>query len=209
MDKKFVSNSSESSRMFRSNFLESLSKIHYSVPLFIYIPVILYFLYRTFFSLPTGIFTGVLLFGAGLFFWSFLEYVLHRFVFHYKLKGKIGERIHFIFHGVHHDYPNDAMRLVLPPSVSIPLAILFYYFFYLIFGAVYMSPIYAGFVTGYLIYDISHYAIHHSTFKNKFWQNIKKHHMYHHYKDDHAGYGVSSKFWDIIFGTDFKRKPEL
>ncbi len=195
--------------MFKSNLLEALSKIHYSVPLFIYIPVILYFLYKTFFSLPTGVFIGIVLFGTGLFFWSFLEYVLHRFVFHYKLKGKIGERIHFIFHGVHHDYPNDAMRLVLPPSVSIPLAILFYYFHYFLFGSVYMSPIYAGFVTGYLIYDISHYAIHHSTFKNKFWQNIKKHHMYHHYKDDHAGYGVSSKFWDIIFGTDFKRKQEL
>ena len=209
MEKKFVSNSSESSRMFKSNFLEALSKIHYSVPLFIYIPVILYFLYKTFFSLPTGILTGIFLYGAGLFCWSFLEYVLHRFVFHYKLKGKIGERIHFIFHGVHHDYPNDAMRLVLPPSVSIPLAILFYYFYYLVFGSVYMAPVYAGFVTGYLIYDISHYAIHHSTFKNKFWQNIKKHHMYHHYKDDHAGYGVSSKFWDIIFGTDFKRRQEF
>lgn len=205
MEKKFVSNSSESSRMFKSDLLESLSKIHYSVPLFIYIPVIGYFLYITFFASSIGIILGIVLIVAGLFAWSFLEYVLHRFVFHYKLKGRIGERIHFIFHGVHHDYPNDAMRLVLPPSVSIPLAILFYYFYFLLLGPMYMAPVYAGFVAGYLFYDISHYAIHHSTFKSKFWQNIKKHHMQHHYKDDHSGYGVSSKFWDIIFNTDFKR----
>lgn len=206
MEKKFISNSSESSRMFRNNVLEALSKVHFTVPLFIYIPVILAFLYKTFFVLHMGIFKATMLIGAGLFAWSFLEYVLHRFVFHYKLKGRIGERIHFIFHGVHHDYPNDAMRLVLPPSVSIPLAVLFYYFYLFLLGPVYMSPVYAGFVSGYLFYDISHYAIHHGTFKSKFWQNIKKHHMQHHYKDDLSGYGVSSKFWDIIFNTDFKRR---
>jgi sterol desaturase/sphingolipid hydroxylase (fatty acid hydroxylase superfamily) len=206
MEKKFVSNSSESARMFKNNLLEGLSKVHYSVPLFIYVPVIIYFLINTFFLRPVGIIQGLLLIGVGLFAWSFLEYVLHRFVFHYKLKGKIGERIHFIFHGVHHDYPNDAMRLVLPPSVSIPLAVLFYYFYLLLLGNMYMSPVYAGFVSGYLFYDISHYAIHHSTFKSKFWQTIKKHHMQHHYKDDHSGYGVSSKFWDIVFNTDFKKR---
>jgi sterol desaturase/sphingolipid hydroxylase (fatty acid hydroxylase superfamily) len=206
MEKKFVSNNPESSRMFKNNILEALSKVHYSIPLFLYIPVIVYFIYKAFFISGMSIVTGLSLIVGGLFAWSFLEYVLHRFVFHYQLKGKIGARIHFIFHGVHHDYPNDAMRLVLPPSVSVPLAFLFYFLYLYLLGPIYMAPVYAGFVSGYLFYDISHYAIHHSTFKSKFWQTLKKHHMQHHYKDDHAGYGVSSKFWDIIFNTDFKRK---
>lgn len=208
MEKKFVSNSKESIRMFNNNILEALSKIHFSVPLFIYIPVILYFLYRAAFINQLGVITIVGLVLAGIFAWTFLEYVLHRFVFHYKLKGRIGERIHFIFHGVHHDYPNDAFRLVLPPSVSIPLAVLFYYFYLLLIGPHYMAPVYAGFVAGYLFYDTSHYAIHHFNFKNKFWQTLKKHHMYHHYKDDAAGYGVSSKLWDYVFNTDFKKQHD-
>jgi len=124
-------------------------------------------------------------------------------LFHYVPKGKIGARIHFIFHGVHHDYPNDAMRLVMPPAMSVPLAVLFYFLFKFIFGEVIMLPFFAGFVSGYLFYDISHYAIHHINFKNKFWLQLKKHHMFHHYKDSKNGFGVTSNLWDKIFRTDF------
>lgn len=67
-------------------------------------------------------------------------------------------------------------------------------------------PFFAGFILGYLFYDISHYAIHHFNMHSKFWLAIKNHHMLHHYQDEYKGYGVSSPFWDIIFGTTFKKK---
>ena len=129
---------------------------------------------------------------------------MHRFLFHYHPTSEFGKRIHFIFHGVHHDYPNDAKRLVMAPAVSVPLAVLYYFLFRLLLGEMNVAPFFTGFVVGYLFYDMTHYAIHHFTFKSGIWLKIKKHHMVHHYKDHDHGYGVSSKLWDIIFRTDFK-----
>jgi sterol desaturase/sphingolipid hydroxylase (fatty acid hydroxylase superfamily) len=209
MPKKYVSNSTESSRMFKSNFLESLSKVHYSVPLFIFVPVILYFIWKA--LVPGGLswYEFVLTVLGGLFVWTFTEYFMHRFVFHFNPRGQIMERIHFIFHGVHHDYPNDAKRLVMPPSVSIPLAAGFYFLFTLFMGEYFVAAFFSGFMTGYLFYDMSHYALHHANFKSPFWKKLKKHHMQHHYQDPSKGYGVSSDIWDRIFDSNEKSPKNL
>ncbi|SKB92877.1 sterol desaturase family protein [Dyadobacter psychrophilus] len=211
MAKNYVSNSTESSRMFKSNFLESLSKVHFSVPLFIFIPVIVCSSWKS--LQPGGLvwYDFVLTVLGGLFVWTFTEYFMHRFVFHFSPKGKLMERIHFIFHGVHHDYPNDSKRLVMPPSVSIPLATGFYFLFAIFMDEFRVAAFFSGFMTGYLFYDMSHYALHHANFKSPFWKKLKKHHMQHHYADSEKGYGVSSDFWDKIFNTkDGKReKAEL
>lgn len=208
MARNFISNKDESVRMFQNDLLDKLTRIHFSVPLFIFVPVILYFIYQSFFTLGLTI----LAFGAylvfGLFIWTLTEYVLHRFVFHWCPPGKWGERIHFIFHGVHHDYPSDSKRLVMVPTVSIPLAALFFWLFRLMIGPVHVAPFFVGFLCGYLFYDMTHYAIHHYNFKSKFWLDLKQHHMRHHYLDAHNGFGVSSKFWDLVFRTTFRRKSE-
>ncbi|WP_428667416.1 sterol desaturase family protein [Runella sp.] len=203
MPKKYVSNSTESNRMFKSDLLEALSKVHYTVPLFIFLPVIGYFSWKSLFEGDFSVATFAGYYLAGLFVWSFTEYFMHRFVFHFTPKGKLMERIHFIFHGVHHDYPNDAKRLVMPPSVSIPLATAFYFLFALFLGKYALGAFFAGFISGYLFYDMSHYALHHANFKSGFWKKLKKHHMLHHYSEADKGYGVSSDFWDKIFGSAF------
>jgi 4-hydroxysphinganine ceramide fatty acyl 2-hydroxylase len=207
MKKNYVSNSQESVRMFKSDLLESLSKVHFTVPIFIFVPVILYCTYRALFQTPIGIVTYFELFILGLFIWTFVEYIMHRFVFHYMPPDKPwAMRMHFIFHGVHHDYPSDAKRLVLPPSVSIPLATCFYFLFKAILPPNDVFGFFPGFILGYLIYDISHYAIHHFNFKGNIWKKIKQHHMLHHYQDPGKGYGVSSPLWDKIFRSDFIKK---
>ncbi|WP_374166720.1 sterol desaturase family protein [Arcticibacter sp. MXS-1] len=206
MKKNFVSNSPESQRMFRSDLLESLSKVPFYVPLIVYLPVIAYLAWL---GLEKAGMTAVHFAGAlvgGLLVWSLIEYVLHRFVFHFHPTSEWGKRIHFIFHGVHHDYPNDAKRLVMPPSASIPLAVLFYLLFRAVMPAYYLYAFFAGFLTGYLLYDMTHYALHHYNFKNGFWKKLKKHHMLHHYSDETKGYGVSSSLWDGIFKTNFSKK---
>ena len=206
MKKNFVSNSSDSIRMFKNNFLESLSKVNFYIPLLVYIPVIIYLGWYALFKIQLNILTFLGLIALGLFVWSFTEYILHRFIFHYYPKEKWLQRIHFIFHGVHHDYPNDAKRLVMPPSASIPLAIGFYYLFaYLMPGGT-NEAFFIGFISGYLIYDMVHYALHHANFKNGFWKKLKQHHMLHHYSDATKGYGVSSDFWDRILGSNFLKK---
>jgi sterol desaturase/sphingolipid hydroxylase (fatty acid hydroxylase superfamily) len=191
--------------MFKSNLLEGLSKIHFSVPLFIFGPAIVYFIYLAIANnISLTAFIGY--FFVGIFVWTATEYVLHRFLFHYVPKSQWGLRLHFIFHGVHHDYPRDAKRLVMVPSVSIPLAALFYFLFSLFLSPVNLYAFFPGFLLGYLAYDMTHYAIHHANFKSSFWKKIKQHHMLHHYDDPTKGYGVSSVLWDKILDSDFPKK---
>ena len=192
--------------MFRNGIMESLSKVHYSVPLFIYIPVIGYFIYRSFAVVNNSGGWFFLYLLAGIFIWTITEYLLHRYIFHFVPKSKWGLRLHFIFHGVHHDFPRDARRLVLPPSASIPLAVLFYLLFLWLLPVRMMDAFFAGFLIGYLIYDMTHYAIHHASFKNPVLKRIKQHHMLHHYADSSKGYGVSSSLWDIFFQSGFDNK---
>ena len=203
MTKNYISNKDESPRMFKSDILEAFSKVHWSTPLFIFIPIILYSLYRSHFVLAIDIELILLYFIIGLIVWTLTEYLLHRFIFHYQPSSKFGQRLHFIFHGVHHDYPNDSKRLVMPPSVSLPLATLFFFLFQSLFGMVLVFPFFAGFILGYLFYDMTHYAVHHYNMKNKFWLYIKKHHMLHHYKHSDKGFGVSQPAWDYVFNTKF------
>lgn len=205
MKAKFVSNSHESSRMFKSDLLESLSKVHFSVPLFLFIPIISYFYWRAIMMYPGGSVLVISIIG-GLLIWTITEYSLHRFIFHYEPPSKWGQRIHFIFHGVHHDFPNDALRLVMPPSVSLPLATGFYFLFKAILHVTYLNGFFASFLVGYLFYDISHYALHHKQFKSALWKKLKDHHMHHHYMDSTKGYGVSSPLWDDILKSNFKKK---
>jgi sterol desaturase/sphingolipid hydroxylase (fatty acid hydroxylase superfamily) len=208
MAKKFISNKDETVRMFRNDFLESLSKVHPAVPLIIFVPVILYMLYFSIFTLKISALSIVGLIIFGLFIWTITEYLLHRFIFHWELKSKLGARIHFIFHGVHHDYPSDSKRLVMPPSVSIPLATFFYFLFRFLIGEISINPFFAGFLIGYLFYDMTHYAVHHFNMHSKFWLAIKNHHIKHHYQSPDKGYGVSSPIWDYIFRTQFLKKEE-
>jgi 4-hydroxysphinganine ceramide fatty acyl 2-hydroxylase len=212
MPKNFVSNKDETVRMFKSDFFESLSRVHFTVPLYIFLPIIFYFLYRSIWFFEIKVLSILSLIIIGLFVWTLTEYTLHRFVFHFQPKSQLGQKLHFIFHGVHHDYPSDSKRLVMPPSVSLPLATLFYFLFSVILGVAFVAPFFVGFLIGYLFYDLSHYAIHHFNMHGKIWLAIKNHHMKHHYQDPAKGFGVSTPLWDIIIGTNFlqnKNKKEI
>ncbi len=207
MPKLYVSNKDESARLFKSDFLEMFSHVHPSVPLIVYIPVMSYFLYKAYIGPELSGTAIVGLFFFGLFFWTLTEYLLHRFVFHYEPKSEWGKYLHFMMHGVHHDYPNDSLRLVMPPVVSIPLAVMFYYLFVAVLGPVMTAPFYAGFLLGYMIYDSWHYASHHFAMKSAGWLWLKQYHMLHHYQDPNTRFGVSSPLWDYVFGT-VATKPE-
>jgi sterol desaturase/sphingolipid hydroxylase (fatty acid hydroxylase superfamily) len=139
--------------------------------------------------------------GGGYVFWTFTEYWLHRAVFHFEPEDGIGARLHWIMHGVHHDHPNDPMRLVMPPSVSIPLASLFYVAFYFVLGSTYALGFGAGFLGGYLLYDMAHYHMHHHKPRTRLGKRLRELHMRHHFQDDTRGFGVSAPWWDYAFGT--------
>src|SRR5438093_11938950 len=133
-ERLYVSNKNETVRMFESDFIEFFSRVHPATPLVLYLPVVGFMLYISLWQRQLSIWAVVALFLLGMLLWTLLEYLIHRYIFHYEPKTRIGKRLHYIVHGVHHDYPNDARRLVMPPSVSVPLAFLFYGMFLLIFG---------------------------------------------------------------------------
>ena len=222
MAKRYVSNKDESVRMFKSDFFEKFTHIHPAVPHLIYIPVIAAMLYCSYrFEIPWS--RAALLFLAGLAIWTLTEYLVHRFAFHVRnetmeevtkvlanlapgepaypaLKGW-RQKHYFLAHGVHHDYPNDSKRLVMAPVISIPLGVFFYFAFRFAFGADVAPAMFAGMVFGYLIYDTTHFAVHHWRLHSRVTLYLKKHHFRHHYADPDKDYGVSSPLWDIIFRT--------
>jgi dihydroceramide fatty acyl 2-hydroxylase len=201
-----ISHAKEPIRLFKSDFLEFFTHIHPAVVLVIWTPVVAYCLavaIRPGSASPLGLTLGFL---AGLFLWTFAEYTLHRFVFHFPPRTPRQERLVFLFHGIHHAQPQCKTRLVMPPAVSIPLALLFYGVFHLVLATLLgipagVAPTFAGFVAGYLVYDMTHYATHHFPMRRGFLRFLKRYHMQHHYKTPTERFGVSSPLWDIVFDT--------
>jgi sterol desaturase/sphingolipid hydroxylase (fatty acid hydroxylase superfamily) len=185
--------------MFDTRWLDKLSRVHPSVPLIIFVPAIAVLLVEGFVH-GAGAWTPAWLLG-GYLFWTLTEYWLHRIVFHFEPEDGIGARLHWIIHGVHHDHPNDPMRLVMPPSVSVPLAAIFIFVFSLVLGSPAFLPFGAGFLAGYLFYDMLHYHVHHHTPTTALGKRLRELHMRHHFQNHERGYGVSAPFWDHVFGT--------
>ena len=189
--------------MFDSDLLDRLSRVHPVVPPLIFLPasVVLFVLGAK--QLTTA--ETVALVASGWLFWTLMEYWIHRIVFHFEPESGPGARFHWIIHGVHHDHPNDPLRLVMPPSVSVPLAAAFYALFVLVLGTDPGNIFAAGFLLGYLVYDMTHYYLHHFTPKTRFGKVMRELHMRHHFQDDTRGFGISAPFWDYIFGTPLRR----
>src|ERR671928_384566 len=189
-----------SPRMFESDLLDKLSRVHPAVPVIIFVPEIAVLLVL---AVRGGGTTGlglVGLFVGGYFFWTLMEYWIHRVIFHFEPEEGFGARLHWIIHGVHHDHPNDPLRLVMPPSVSVPLALLFFWGFTVVLGTPAAYVVGAGFVFGYLLYDMTHYHVHHHKPRTRVGKRMRELHMRHHFQDDTRGFGVSAPWWDHVFG---------
>lgn len=190
--------------MFESRLLDALSRVHPVVPLIIFVPGIALLEAWGLSSVSVLVAIGLLIAGYAL--WTLFEYWLHRLVFHFEPADGIGARLHWIIHGVHHDHPNDPMRLVMPPAVSVPLAAAVFGLLYLAFGSSYAPGIGAGFFLGYLVYDMMHYYLHH--FRPHGWlgRMLRERHMRHHFQDDTCGFGISAPYWDEVFGTSTRAR---
>lgn len=190
--------SQNSIQLFNNRFLESLTHIHPLTPFVVYIPIFSLFGIKG--IAESGWLDGSLSFFGGFIFWTLLEYILHRFAFHYNAKTNFGKRVIFLFHGIHHDSPTDATRLVMPLSVSAPLAFIVASIFYVFIGK-HAFAAFAGLGLGYLLYDGIHFACHHFPMKGRVGAFLKSYHARHHFKDQTKGFGVSNPLWDFVFGT--------
>lgn len=194
----FVSNKDETIPLFKNPVLEYFSHIHPATPIVAYGPVVAISLW--FSVAATSILAALSVFVVGILLWTLTEYTIHRFAFHIHPVSDLGKKIHFLVHGIHHDYPRDSTRLVMPLLVSVPLSVLFFYAFKFAVSPHHLA-LFAGFVFGYVAYDSIHYATHHWSMKNRAARFIKEYHMKHHYVDDNTAYGVSTPLWDYVFNT--------
>jgi len=186
-------------QLFEKEYLESLTKSHPAIIYSMYLPLILFLVYYSRAYLELTWTSLILAFVAGVFTWTFVEYVLHRFVFHIISEKPNIQRFIYKIHGVHHEYPRDQERLFMPPLPSIFLAAFFLGLFFLLMGE-YAFAFFPGFVSGYLAYGSMHFAIH--AFKPPFFmKSLWRNHHLHHYKYPDKGFGVSSVLWDYVFGT--------
>jgi len=170
-------------KLFRNQYLEMLTKTHPLVIWGIYLPIIVYFLYYSNAHLEFSIIRISLTFISGIFFWTFFEYIMHRFIFHFIAESERSRKIIYVMHGNHHEYPRDRERL-------------FTFMFF------------PGFMLGYLLYGSMHYAIHAWNPPFRWLKPLWRNHHLHHYKNDHQGFGVSTTIWDRVFGTMFNLKKE-
>jgi len=185
--------------MFESRLLDACSRVHPAVPVVIFLPAIV--VLAAWDLAEVAVLAAVGLAAGGYALWTLFEYWLHRLVFHFEPENALGARLHWIIHGVHHDHPNDPLRLVMPPAVSVPLGAVVFGVLYAIFGARYAPGLGAGFFAGYLVYDMMHYYLHHSRPHGRLGRMLRERHMRHHFQDETRGFGISAPYWDEVFRT--------
>ena len=193
-------------RLFENNFLEMMTKTHPVVVYTMYFPVIIFMLWYGATNKGIPAMREALLFIAGILFWSFFEYIMHRYIFHMIVETPRAKRFVYTMHGVHHEYPRDKDRLFMPPVPSIVLATLIFFLMHLAMGWNALS-FFPGFVFGYMLYGSMHFAIH-AFAPPRFMKALWRNHHLHHYKTPDKGFGVSSVLWDIVFRT-VPRKDEV
>lgn len=187
--------------MFESDFLERFSRVHPLMPAFLYLPVAGLSVYVALAMKQVSLGRLLLELAGGYFFWTLFEYWLHRLVFHLPVIGPKTARIGFIIHGVHHDYPWDESRLVIPTPASLGLCVLTYFAFRGALGSEAMYGPFAGFVLGYVIYDEVHWYVHAYQPTTRIGRWLRREHFLHHFKEPTSRFGVSCPWLDAVFGT--------
>ncbi|XP_015265134.1 PREDICTED: fatty acid 2-hydroxylase, partial [Gekko japonicus] len=208
-------------RLFYSDFMESLSKTEWYTVIAIWIPLVIYLSWYCYTSLANDdvrLFTSVttrysiriykyyfpVIFATGMFIWSFVEYLIHRFLFHMKPPASNYYLItlHFMLHGQHHKCPFDASRLVFPPAPAALPILAFYVVANCLFPEAVAKSLFCGGLFGYVLYDMTHYYLHYgSPEKGTYLYRLKAYHVKHHFEHQKAGFGITSTFWDHPFQT--------
>jgi sterol desaturase/sphingolipid hydroxylase (fatty acid hydroxylase superfamily) len=189
-------------RLFQNQYLEVLTKTHPFVIWGMYLPLIVFMLYYSHQEVGFSWIAIALVFFSAMLFWTFFEYLMHRFAFHFVSERPRVRQFIYILHGNHHQFPRDRERLFMPPVPSIILAGIIFFLQYLVLAR-YVFVFFPGFLLGYLLYGSMHYAIHAFSPPFPWMKPLWRNHHLHHYKNEERGFGVSTSFWDRVFGTMF------
>ncbi|CAA3033795.1 dihydroceramide fatty acyl 2-hydroxylase FAH1-like [Olea europaea var. sylvestris] len=192
--------SKEGPRFFESDFWEFLTLTEWYVIPLIWLPVVFWFILKSI-RMDLTIPQVALMMAFGIFIWTLLEYTLHRFLFHIKTKSYWGNTIHYLIHGCHHKHPMDGLRLVFPPAATAILLVPVWNLIKFIAAPPTAPAIFGGGLLGYVMYDVTHYYLHHGQPTSEVPKRLKKYHLNHHFRIQDKGFGITSSLWDKAFGT--------
>lgn len=137
---------------------------------------------------------SALLILSGCCAWTLTEYIAHRFVLHRV-------PVFATLHRAHHDEPRAFQGT---PTIFSLMA--FYCFAFWPIAEFYgMRPAaswFAGLLVGYFLYISAHYVVHHvGSGGFRFVKKLKRQHSLHHHSEVGCNFGVTTTFWDRLFGT--------
>jgi len=189
-----------SKQLFKNPILEKLTRTHISIPLAIFFTYAGALLYWNTQHTSLNVTTTILLFLVGVIAFTWVEYMVHRYVFHMKTYTQLRIKMQYTMHGVHHEFPKDKERLAMPPLLSITIATVLLLIFKVLMGDLVFAFL-PGFIVGYASYLSVHYMVHAYPPPKNFLKALWVNHSVHHYKDGEVVFGVSSPLWDYIYGT--------
>jgi sterol desaturase/sphingolipid hydroxylase (fatty acid hydroxylase superfamily) len=187
-------------RLFENPLLEWLTRTHIAVPLVVFFFYSSSLLYWSITHTALSVLVTIGMFFLGVIAFTWVEYMVHRYLFHMGTSTERRAKMQYTMHGVHHEYPKDKERLAMPPVLSISIATMLLFLFRLVLGDLVFSFL-PGFLVGYALYLSVHYMVHAYTPPKNFLKVLWINHSVHHYKDGKAVYGVSTPLWDYIYGT--------
>jgi len=204
MDEAVKPQTKGTKRLFKNPILEKLSRTHISVPLVIFFSYASALLYWSITHTSLSILATVAMFMVGLIAFTWVEYMVHRYLFHMGADTEQRAKVQYTLHGVHHEFPKDKERLAMPPIVSITISTALLFLFRLVLGDLVFSFL-PGFLAGYAAYLSIHYMVHSFQPPKNFFKILWVNHSIHHYKNGEEVFGVSSPLWDYIYGTMVKK----
>lgn len=202
MQEKKIKNTGQG-RIFDNIFLEYWTKAPPQISAIIYISIgLIIFAIGIYKEVVPTVGLALLIFILAIFFWTFFEYFFHRYINHideHFPNSAWAEQLAYTLHGIHHEYPRDKERLIMPPVPGLLILVVLYTVLYLVMADL-LYLFLPGFMTGYLFYTYVHFSVH----KRKVPDYLKtqyRHHALHHYKYPDKAFGVSVTWWDRVFGT--------
>jgi sterol desaturase/sphingolipid hydroxylase (fatty acid hydroxylase superfamily) len=134
---------------------------------------------------------------AGYLLWGFTEYAFHRWIYH-QPEGIFGEG-----HRIHH---SEAETLIaMPWFMTTATMFTLWYAVSVRFGVRGFASLAGGWLAGFVWYSLVHHSHHHWNIRAGWARRLKAYHRVHHQIPD-RNYGVTMRFWDVVFGTRH-RKP--
>ncbi len=187
-------------QLFDNPVLERLTRTNSAVPISIFVAFAIALLTYAFVMANLPYATIGILFFTGFFVFTLAEYLIHRYLFHMSTHTETRSNIQYTIHGVHHEFPKDEERLAMPPVLSVTILLVLLGTTYLLMND-YAFAFLPGFVLGYASYLFIHYITHACPPPKNLFRWLWVNHSIHHYRNGEKAFGVSSPFWDYVFGT--------